>query len=477
MASPFPDLQIHPGSGLSFAWAEHIPGGSVSSFDAAMGPDGVRFAMVILIQWEDISVAIQELLGYSWRDDSGTTPRLRRVLPWQHPYNNQLWVKEIASFKGLVLQAKEELVTVNAGGAGDGSVQNTGPWSNYRFCLLTLHFWRPPYYIRSDADILDADGEPQEWLRFVDKNWQPETQFLSREGNTFVFSPGMGAASGTQFQGSVGQKITKLKVKRTWYQIPERALFNALVDQTPNGLPDNMIYTQTATVNPITGYIQPAGYSIAGCVNSPKGGGLTPTGSWDDADADARFFGCYEGTLLFEGLEFVPRPLQMPPSLMQIPIFSGNEPISQVQYDVVFHFEYFDPPTIRDEALIGAILGVKITAGGTGYASAPTVSFTGGGGSGAAATCVVVDGKVVRVMMTNYGSGYTSDPTVGFSGGGGSGAVGTPARVTNVVPDYIGGHNLMPYSGNGLWYPVQSQQVPITTPFQYADFTDLFKIL
>jgi hypothetical protein len=50
------------------------------------------------------------------------------------------------------------------------------------------------------------------------------------------------------------------------------------------------------------------------------------------------------GTLLYEGCEITPQPLQLPPFLMQVGILNGAEPISQVQYDVTFRFVYFDPP-------------------------------------------------------------------------------------------------------------------------------------
>lgn len=76
--------------------------------------------------------------------------------------------------------------------------------------------------------------------------------------------------------------------------------------------------------------------------------------------------------------------------------------------------------------VVGATLAsINVTNGGTGYTSAPTVGFTGGGGTGAAATAVVSDGVVVGINVTNAGSGYTSAPTVGFTGGGGSSAAAT----------------------------------------------------
>lgn len=60
---------------------------------------------------------------------------------------------------------------------------------------------------------------------------------------------------------------------------------------------------------------------------------------------------------------------------------------------------------------------VNVTAGGTGYTSVPTVTFSGGGGSGAAATAIVQGGVVVYALITNRGSGYATAPTVAFSSG------------------------------------------------------------
>ena len=117
----------------------------------------------------------------------------------------------------------------------------------------------------------------------------------------------------------------------------------------------------------------------------------------------------------------------------------------------------------------GSVAAVTITTPGKGYASAPDVSFVGGGGSGATgiallngsvtAVTIVRGGKYVKeaylprvefrepnwgfyccsgygasgsvtvaidnvegVSIDNPGSGYTSPPDVAFSGGGGSGA-------------------------------------------------------
>jgi phage tail sheath protein FI len=92
-----------------------------------------------------------------------------------------------------------------------------------------------------------------------------------------------------------------------------------------------------------------------------------------------------------------------------------------------------------------AVSAVEVTNQGTGYTSAPTVAFSGGGGTGAAATAVLGTGasagKVVGVTITNPGSGYTSAPTVAFSGGGGSGAAATASYGTianAVVAELLG---------------------------------------
>jgi len=68
---------------------------------------------------------------------------------------------------------------------------------------------------------------------------------------------------------------------------------------------------------------------------------------------------------------------------------------------------------------------ITVDAGGTGYTSAPTVTITGGGGSGATGTAVVTSGGVSSITLDNPGTGYTSPPQVVITGGGGSGATAT----------------------------------------------------
>ncbi len=67
---------------------------------------------------------------------------------------------------------------------------------------------------------------------------------------------------------------------------------------------------------------------------------------------------------------------------------------------------------------------ITVTAGGTGYTSAPVVTITDASGVGAQAVAQISGGAVVAVTVTHYGSGYTA-PTVSFNGGGGTGATAT----------------------------------------------------
>jgi len=66
--------------------------------------------------------------------------------------------------------------------------------------------------------------------------------------------------------------------------------------------------------------------------------------------------------------------------------------------------------------------GINLISGGYGYADAPTVNITGGGGTGATAITYISNGIVVAIELTNPGRGYTSIPTVSLTGGGGEGA-------------------------------------------------------
>jgi hypothetical protein len=122
----------------------------------------------------------------------------------------------------------------------------------------------------------------------------------------------------------------------------------------------------------------------------------------------------------------------------------------------------------------GTLTGGTITNGGSGYTSAPAVSFTGGGGgSGATATSTITGGKVTGVTITNPGTGYTTIPTVVFTGGAGTGASATVTVSTIAQADahvwaiimpnpttlavfggrvWLANNNVVTYTGTGASY-------------------------
>ena len=70
---------------------------------------------------------------------------------------------------------------------------------------------------------------------------------------------------------------------------------------------------------------------------------------------------------------------------------------------------------VQQAAVDGAIHVIKVTSGGSGYATAPAVTITGDG-TGATANSTIVANVVTAVTVTNIGSGYTR-ATVSFASG------------------------------------------------------------
>lgn len=78
----------------------------------------------------------------------------------------------------------------------------------------------------------------------------------------------------------------------------------------------------------------------------------------------------------------------------------------------------------------GPISSFTVTAGGSGYVTAPTVSISGNG-SGASGTAVLSGATVASITLVSGGSGYSAPVNVTLSGGSGSGATAT-ATINNV---------------------------------------------
>lgn len=86
----------------------------------------------------------------------------------------------------------------------------------------------------------------------------------------------------------------------------------------------------------------------------------------------------------------------------------------------------------------GTVASASVSDGGSGYTSAPTVTFSAPTtGSTATGTATVSGGAVTGITITNAGAGYQYPPRITFSGGGGTGATADSTIYTDtLVIDY-----------------------------------------
>jgi FtsP/CotA-like multicopper oxidase with cupredoxin domain len=104
---------------------------------------------------------------------------------------------------------------------------------------------------------------------------------------------------------------------------------------------------------------------------------------------------------------------------------------------------------------MGQVTGISITVPGINYSSMPTVTISGGGGTGATAVALIrnngTTGVVNEIRITNPGSGYTSRPTVQITGGGGSGAAAVARFAADASPYTQNRATLHLHGGNTPW--------------------------
>jgi len=100
---------------------------------------------------------------------------------------------------------------------------------------------------------------------------------------------------------------------------------------------------------------------------------------------------------------------------------TGN-PTGSAKIDVV---RPFDGQVVYFDKLYQEVQKIKVTAGGSNYTSAPTVTITSPStdfGITATGVAVLKDGKVDSIDLVSSGRGYESTPTISIAGGGGAGA-------------------------------------------------------
>ena len=112
----------------------------------------------------------------------------------------------------------------------------------------------------------------------------------------------------------------------------------------------------------------------------------------------------------------------------------------------------------------GSVESITIVNGGSGYVSAPAVTFTGGNpGSGhvnAAATATVVNGVITAITVTQGGSGYLSAPNVVIAA--------SPASV-----NLAGDGTTKVFTGGLIKSPISPGSVKIADSGSVETFTDV----
>ena len=108
----------------------------------------------------------------------------------------------------------------------------------------------------------------------------------------------------------------------------------------------------------------------------------------------------------------------------------------------------------------GAVASVTITAGGTGYTSAPVIQFVGGNGNGATATCTVSGGAINAVTVTAGGNNYTIAPYVILTTASAvtlTTSTGTTVSATDIYPQFCNVRSIL-----------SKANVPATTGTRWA---------
>jgi len=90
---------------------------------------------------------------------------------------------------------------------------------------------------------------------------------------------------------------------------------------------------------------------------------------------------------------------------------------------------------VRRRAAAKGVKTINVISGGANYTTAPTVTITGGGGTGAigVANINTTTKTVTSITVFTSGDGYTSLPTVAISGGGGTGATAAATALYTVA--------------------------------------------
>jgi hypothetical protein len=270
-------------------WAEyiteHIP---PPGFDGSWSYDGGNHHTIpIIVNWLDQWQAVMDLLGQNLRvENEDGTVSLERIPPMNHPIFTHLYCTKIEGPRpfGKFVQK------VQIGGYA---------YSQWEFSLIVATFTQPKFAVLSDANLQNNFGAGQEWNRYVEWNYRPDVEVLSRPGSQFLYAEGAaGNPQGTALPRDVAQFLAKADLTPKWYRVPYVGLFSPTTFR-----PENIL----------------AGL---GKVN------------------DATFQSNLKGTLLFKGVVIELKESPLKPTMQ-----NGNFAVGQPSLvcDCTFALSYFQP--------------------------------------------------------------------------------------------------------------------------------------
>jgi hypothetical protein len=119
------------------------------------------------------------------------------------------------------------------------------------------------------------------------------------------------------------------------------------------------------------------------------------------------------------------------------------------EIDAFESLKTFNTNTTRNTT--GQVKTITIVNSGSGYTSAPTVTFISSTGRNAAATATVSGGVITGITITNPGTNYQSAPVISFIGGGGTGSQATCTIDIDIdQPDGFGENNTFKSASSGV---------------------------
>ncbi len=297
-------------------------------------------------------------------------------------------------------------------------------------------------------------------------NWNPSST-LTLSGDLTIGGSGASAA-GTLDYSSWGLTITC-----------SRLLKGTGPANRNNPLQQDFTFTGSFTLP--TGFNQYRNFIIAGGTvtlseNITTNGSISPainTGSTLDLQTYTINIGGYQnfvinGTLIVGGNSGGFSNSNFPSTFKNLTIGSSSTvvyayPGAQTIYPAVYQNLTLSGSGAKTTASVGYISSLTLTNGGTGYYCDATLSFIGGGGSGATGEGYDFGdpgNPISSLNLSNGGSGYTSAPTVVITGDcGGSGATAT-ANMTILTAATVNGKLAMggaaTLSGTALIYGAAS---------------------